>query len=182
MHYIVFDLEATCWDNKFVGVEADQEVIEIGAVKLNEYGELLGDFQSFVKPGIRSGLSNYCVNLTGIRQEQIDIAKSFESVIGNFLHWVEAEGEMPVFCAWGRFDKILLKNECARYNLEDEWIDPYVNIREQYKRLKNLHGRLGLKSAMNMERLEFYGNHHRALDDALNLSQIVRKHIDLWVI
>ena len=40
-HYIIFDLEATCWEEKNDKIK---EIIEIGAVKLN------GDKDGFCRP------------------------------------------------------------------------------------------------------------------------------------
>ncbi|MCC6410310.1 MAG: 3'-5' exonuclease, partial [Saprospiraceae bacterium] len=42
MHYIIYDLEATCWENTPPGYI--QETIEIGAFRINPYGEVRGKF------------------------------------------------------------------------------------------------------------------------------------------
>jgi len=180
MHYIIFDLEATCWENQMIN--RDQEIIEIGAVKYTRFGEAIGEYQSFVRPTSYPGLSPYCVQLTGIRQEEVDRAPTFDRVIGQFLHWAEDGGVPMAYCAWGKYDRELLLFECDRYDLEDEWLHPYVNLKQQYRELCRIPGRIGLKSALTRERMEFLGNHHRALDDAVNLGRLFEKHIDTWVI
>lgn len=180
MHYIIFDLEATCWENQMLNRE--QEIIEIGAVKYSPYGEVIGEYQSFVRPQLYPNLSHYCTQLTGIAQSDVEKAYTFDRVIGQFLHWAE-DGAIPLaYCAWGRYDRELILAECDRYDLEDEWLHPYVNLKQQYRELHRLPGRIGLKSALSREKLEFIGEHHRALDDAVNLGKIFEKHIDSWIL
>ena len=42
MNFIIFDLEATCWEGKPPNMV--QETIEIGAVRINPYGEVEDTF------------------------------------------------------------------------------------------------------------------------------------------
>ena len=73
MVYIVMDVEATCWER---GTDLNsQEIIEIGAVKLDGSLELLGQFDSFVRPLQRARLSQFCTNLTTITQEDVESAE-----------------------------------------------------------------------------------------------------------
>ena len=55
MNYILYDLEATCWLGR--PPKGIQEIIEIGAVKVNEYGEVLGEYNKFVQPTVNKKLS-----------------------------------------------------------------------------------------------------------------------------
>ena len=180
MHYIIFDLEATCWENQMLNRE--QEIIEIGAVKYTRFGETLGQYQTFIRPTEYPSLSNYCTRLTGIDQDDVQNAPTFGNVIGEFLHWAEEDGIPLAYCAWGKYDRELLLYECERLGLEDEWLEPYLNLKQQYRELNRIPGRVGLKSALNRERIEFTGQHHRALDDAINLGKIFEKYIDSWMI
>ena len=69
MDRIIFDLEATCWDKGTPGMT--QEIIEIGALRLNELGQKVGSFHSMVRPMVHPVLSPYCRRLTHIDQEDI---------------------------------------------------------------------------------------------------------------
>jgi inhibitor of KinA sporulation pathway (predicted exonuclease) len=75
MQHIVFDLEATCWEGNLMGRE--QEIIEIGAIRIDSFGRHLDLFQKFVKPVRHPSLSVYLRKLTGINQEDIDHAQPF---------------------------------------------------------------------------------------------------------
>ena len=50
MNYIIFDLECTCWKERPSGME--METIEIGAVKLDDFGEWIESFGVFIRPTI----------------------------------------------------------------------------------------------------------------------------------
>ena len=48
MRYIIFDLEATCWRGR--PPKGITEVIEIGAVLVDRYGDATSTFSHFVRP------------------------------------------------------------------------------------------------------------------------------------
>lgn len=81
MNYIIFDLEATCWENDRT---RQNEIIEIGAVKVNVNLEIIGEFQTFIKPKLNSQLSDFCKSLTSISQQDIDMATYFPQAIYKF--------------------------------------------------------------------------------------------------
>ena len=63
MHYIIFDLEATCWKNK-QEAPGKPEIIEIGAVKLDSNGNEMDKLKQFVKPTHFPELSEFCTETT----------------------------------------------------------------------------------------------------------------------
>ena len=178
MNYIIYDLEATCWDGN--PLELEQETIEIGAILLNRFGEQLGSFNRFVKPVIHPYLSPYCKYLTSIKQDEVDRAKTFPHVIEEFKDWAGVYEEEYLLCSWGNFDKILLERESAHYDLDDEWLENYIDLRKQYQQLRKLKKTVSLMSALTKEGFEFDGVPHRGISDAENLVKIFRKHIDVW--
>lgn len=95
MNYIIFDLEATCWENDRT---KQNEIIEIGAVKLNENLAVIGEFQTFIKPKLNPILSDFCKKLTSISQEEVDQAPSFGKAISHFQNWIGSEYHL---CSWG---------------------------------------------------------------------------------
>ncbi|MEM6804028.1 MAG: 3'-5' exonuclease [Bacteroidota bacterium] len=86
MKYIVLDLEATCWEKK--GKQRKSEIIEIGAVAIDEVGNSVGEFSAFVKPLRHPELSDFCKSLTSIKQEDVDTAKVFPEVLQDFQDWI----------------------------------------------------------------------------------------------
>lgn len=178
MNYIVIDLEASCW--KFPKSREEQEIIEIGAVKLNPYGEVVDTFQSFVKPVLNPVLSHFCMELTGIEQQMVNTAPIFPKVAFKFEEWLE-DGDHYGIAAWGKFDEMMLKINCEQHRMEIFWNGSIVNLKKQYAGIRGLKNPIGLKKAVTTEGFEFEGNHHRAFDDAKSTAKIFAKYLDEWV-
>ena len=179
MRYIVYDLEATCWRGR--PPHGINEVIEIGAYKINEYGEVLGVFNKFIKPLLNPVLSDFCKTLTSISQDNVDRAKGFPSVVDQFREFIDTDDDNYQLCSWGKFDVQLLKVNCELHKLDTEWLLNNINVKDQYHQLKGEHKLSGLKNTIKSEGFEFTGIQHRAIADAENLAKIFIKYIDEWV-
>ncbi|MFY8069800.1 MAG: exonuclease domain-containing protein [Flavobacterium sp.] len=83
MNFIIFDLEATCWQTESERKGRTQEIIEIGAVKINEFGKTESRFESFVRPIIHPNLSDFCRSLTSITQVDVNRADTFSKIAAN---------------------------------------------------------------------------------------------------
>ena len=174
---ILFDLEATCWEGS--PKHFRQEIIEIGAYKVDEFGEIIDKFQQFIKPQIHPYLSNYCIQLTTIKQNDVDRAKIFPIVIDQFLSWIDEDNYSLV--SWGSDDKELLYNDCLLHSCEVDWLKKkHVDLKEEYRKIKNRHEKIGFSKALELENLQFIGTEHRAIYDAANLVNLYTKYIDRW--
>jgi 3'-5' exoribonuclease 1 len=178
MTYIIYDLEGTCWESRPEGYV--NETIEIGAVKLDEYGEVLSEFNAFIRPKIHPVLSSFCQTLTSISQIDVNRAEQFPRVIEDFMDWIDIEGEEYWLCSWGGYDKRQLVQDCQLHDFGTAWLECHVNIKEQYKQFKRLKQPIGLKKAVEREGFEFTGIHHRGISDAQNLAKLFVKHLDVW--
>lgn len=180
MDFILYDLEATCWPENTPGVT--QEIIEIGAYKIDRYGQHVSNFQRMVKPILYPNLSPYCRNLTGIRQEEIDQAKRFPQVLRLFEDWLW-ESEDYVMISWGANDPEYFAQDIRLHQLEAlSFGSGHFNLKQMYKEIFRLPVKLGLNAALRREGIEAEGNAHRALDDARNLTSLFLRHIDIWPI
>ncbi|MEG0868911.1 MAG: 3'-5' exonuclease, partial [Hafnia sp.] len=105
-HYIIVDLEATCEVE-----QTDQylsEIIEIGACLATEDGEIVSEFQTFIRPVINPLLSEMCKTLTSISQPDVDSAPPYHEAIAAFDNWVmdsAATFSVTGWCSWGGYDK-----------------------------------------------------------------------------
>lgn len=180
MNYIIYDLEATCWENP--PPDYVQETIEIGAYRLNHFGEIRGKFNRFIKPVVHPILSPFCRDLTSITQDQINRAQPFHTVIEEFMDWARVEEEDYTLCSWGNFDKKMFINDCKLHRLDFEWVESHVNLKEQYRLMKRMRNGIGLKKAVEVEGMLFTGQHHRGISDAENLVKIFLKYIGNWTV
>jgi len=167
MNYIVFDLEATCWD---IEKKMISEVIEIGAVRLNPKMEKTGEFQMFVQPVINPVLSPFCQKLTGIKQEQVRSAQKFPEVTRLFQEWI---GDKYWLCSWGFYDRKKMKDDCILHKMPYDWTSFHISIKHQYATLRKERP-CGIIKALRDFQWKFEGQHHRALEDARNISRIFK--------
>jgi len=179
MRFIIFDLEATCWEGNQVGRK--QEVIEIGAVSADEFGTSNSTFSKLVRPEQNPRLSYYCTNLTGITQEDVNSANHFKIVASEFMRWIDIDEEEYLLCSWGDKDIEFLQSDCLHNNIETGWLEPYIDLKTQYHNIRGLQRKRGLKKVLAFEQIEFEGSHHRAFDDAANLFALFTKYRDMWM-
>jgi inhibitor of KinA sporulation pathway (predicted exonuclease) len=172
MNYCVLDLEATCFENN---KDHQMEIIEIGAVIVDENWNEISEFNSLVCPLVNPMLSEFCTQLTHITQSDVDNADTFPKVIERFKEWVEDNGGKGsmIFCSWGKYDYNQLKSDCNLHQLEFPFQDIHINLKNvvaTYSHSK----RKGVVPALNQFGLTFEGTHHRGLDDTKNILRICR--------
>lgn len=85
MDYIILDIE---FNGRKFASDLPMEVIEIGAVRLNDSLEPVDEFSALIKPVYFSKLNGFIKKKTGIPQEDIDSAAGFRTVIKDFLDWL----------------------------------------------------------------------------------------------
>lgn len=171
---IVFDLEATCWEE---GQAMDRmETIEIGAVKLGPDLEMLGEYSAFVRPTREPVLSPFCTRLTGITQAQVDSAPSFPEALEKFRAWI---GGGPFrLASWSAYDEIQIARDCALHGLEmPASLERHVDLQELYGRLKGC-GRVTTSDALAREKIAREGHAHRGIDDARSTVWLARFMIE----
>ncbi|MFK7982147.1 MAG: exonuclease domain-containing protein [Saprospiraceae bacterium] len=178
MNFIIYDLEATCWLGRPPGYV--QEVIEIGAVKMNGYGEITDKFCRFIRPVVNPTLSSFCRELTSITQQQVNRASKFESVVEDFQDWIDIFEENYLLCSWGNFDRVALERDCERHDMDFDWLSEHINVKKQYQEIKGLTNPRGLRKAVEKEGFDFTGTPHRGISDAENLAKVFGKYLDEW--
>lgn len=176
--FIVFDLEATCYERNNKPEGFKNEIIEIGAYKVDSDGNIIDDFSKFVKPKTHPLISDFCEKLTTITQEDINNAEPTEKVLKEFFEWAEDS----MFISWGHYDKFQLKFDLKQNNL-----DPNVINDKNHRSLKhdwakfNKRRTCGLSRALKVENFKFEGTAHRGIDDAKNIIKIFKKYINNYV-
>src|ERR1700722_1659494 len=96
MRYVVIDFEANCDEPHNPD---PQEVIEFPAVLVDlQSGRTVGELHRYVRPVAHPRLTNFCVGLTGIRQEQVDRARPFLEVLKQFEGWLRAQCPGEYLC------------------------------------------------------------------------------------
>lgn len=105
MDYIIVDFEWNQPQSEVTTVKHpirfDSEIIEIGAVKLSENLEKVGEFQTFVKPKFYPVMNGGVMRVTRINSHILSNAQSFPEAFHAFTAWC---GNDSCLCTWGRND------------------------------------------------------------------------------
>lgn len=113
MDYIIFDLE---WNNayNYKTKKGMNEIIEIGAVKLNSKLEIVDTFKQLIKPRITKKLGSRFKNLTNISMDEIkENGVDFDDAFSDFSRW--SRGEDTVFLSWSTSDLYTLVDNFIKF-------------------------------------------------------------------
>lgn len=176
--YIIFDLEATCWKHQHELMV--QEIIEIGAYKVDPTGDIIDEFDQLIRPVVHTSLSPFCQELTGIEQSQVNSAETFDVVFQQFYNWIAPFEYNSLLLSWGSKDHKLIRQQCRKDNIDLGWMK-YGDLKSAYQQMMGLPRAVGLARALKNEGIQFEGEMHNALDDSYNLSLLFVKHLNQWV-
>ncbi|MBQ7953967.1 MAG: exonuclease domain-containing protein [Clostridia bacterium] len=165
MHYIAVDFE---WNQagyyRKSNVQLDGEIIQIGAVKMDESFNVLEYFAADIKPVFYRKIHKKVKELTGIDQKQLNSGKDFLSIIEKFKDWC---GDEHIFLTWGPDDSRIMMQNLLVHRLDTQWMGKWINLQVIYSMQA-----VGENLPMALEKVvEFYGvpvelEVHNALNDA----------------
>lgn len=185
-NYIVFDLEWNqCADGKAGEIPGlPFEVIEIGAVKLNENFELLGEFSRFVRPEVYKKLHFKVLEIVHVGMEELRRrGEPFSEAIRDFFSWCEEDvagkSAQTIFCTWGSMDLTELQRNLAYHGVKNPFPYPllYYDVQKLYSRLyqDNCKDKLTLERALGELGLGASHPFHMAIEDARYTGEILKK-------
>ena len=183
MEYVVVDLEMC----RIPDTHANQslrghlEIMQIGAVLLNEKYHEISTFSVFVRP-VLARVDDFIEKLTGIRERDLKDAPSLKEAIEMMSGWI---GERQVtFLAWSKSDYTQFKKEfnakgingpfALRLLDKKNWRD----IQKEFKKHFSLSRDYSLSDAMALMRIEFEGQAHNGLVDAINTGRLACKLVN----
>ena len=177
MDYIVFDLE---WNQSNTGREPEIEdlpfeIIEIGAVKLNNEMKFISEFSQLIKPKVYQEMHYITRKLIHMQMEELQCGKPFPLVIDEFLEWC---GKDSIFCTWGPLDLVELQRNMSFYNMQ-----PLSNKPFQFLDVQKLFSlayedgkkRRNLEYAIDFLKIEKDIPFHRAFSDAYYTGKILER-------
>ncbi|XP_032419895.1 ERI1 exoribonuclease 2 [Xiphophorus hellerii] len=191
-YLIVIDFESTCWREKN---NYGQEIIEFPAVLLDtSSGEVESEFHTYVQPQEHPVLSEFCTELTGITQVQVEAGVPLQICLSRFNRWVQnlqlekgvmfpnkqqacsASDESQKLCTfltWSDWDLgVCLQYECKRKQLhKPDVLSSWIDLRSTYRLFYSRKPK-GLNGALQDLGIQFSGREHSGLDDARNTARL----------
>jgi len=170
MQYIVLDLEFNQAFN-FPGKSSPPdprcpaEVIQIGAVKMDENFKLRGSFSIYIKPKVYRRMHPFVSRLTGITAAMLKDAKFFPEAYLEFIKWIG--GEKVTLCTWGGDDVKEMYRNMAYHKVNHRLLTKrYINVQQIAGEQLQFTGCIGLKAAAERFGLELDEAFHDAENDA----------------
>ncbi|MGO5064619.1 exonuclease domain-containing protein [Clostridium sporogenes] len=176
MNYIIFDLEFNQGYNNQIEIKCPFEIIQIGAVKLNENFTTIDTFNALVKPEIYLDLNPFVKNLTNLTMDSLNRAKPFREVFKDFLRFLNEDKN--ILCIWGMTDMKELFRNIAYYELDIESIPKeYINVQAYTGKYLNYPKSInvGLSNAVDLFHITKNNDFHNAFHDAFYTAEIFKK-------
>ena len=180
MKYVVVDLEMNCV-NKIYKKErqiSHMEIIEIGAVAIDEMFQEISSFKIFVKPQYNKKIAKNLEKLTGITTQMVQDAPYFKEAIKQFFNWCESlEDEIQIY-QWSESDRdqIIREMQLKEYQAtenEKELLSKWTNFQREYETKLGLDRDISLTDALMFAGEDFDGQAHDALNDARNTAALL---------
>lgn len=178
MNYVIVDFEMNEIDkvHKEDRRLCRSEIIEIGAVILDERLLVLGEFKTLVKPQYNDTIGKVYETLTGITTTMVAGAPTFATAYEMFVNWCESYGDEYEVYAWSENDYNQLVAEMAlkQYGRMDKMgpLGRWNDFQWEYTKKLGLERILSLEKALHYAGLPFEGQMHDALWDAKNTAAL----------
>ena len=178
MNYIVFDLE---WNQSSTGLEEETaclpfEIIEIGAVKLDDSGVGNSTFSQLVKPAVYHEMNRATSRLVHLQMEELENGSPFVLAAERFLEWCGEE--VCRFCTWGSSDLTELQRNMKFYGMAPLAEEPiaYLDVQKLFSiAFEDGKSRRALEHAVDFLALEKEIPFHRASGDAHYTAKVFAK-------
>ena len=152
-----------------------QELIQIGAVLLDEEYEIIDSFVTFVKPRFGE-LDDFIVKLTGITESDLVDAPSTEVALESFLNWMP---EDTVMVSWSESDTYQLYHEIDGKGIDsprlEDLLEVAIDCQYEFEEKLNSNRTYGLAEALSITGIDCDERVHDALSDARNTALLFKK-------
>ena len=176
--YVVIDVEMCGVQIRTQSYNRRHEIVQIGAVMMNESYEIIDSFSTFVRPDY--GKIDYFISsLTGIANKDVKNAPGLSDALRSMMEWF---GDRRIrFYAWSNTDYNQIRGEILDKNLDEEAFAIFLDRENwvDYQNIVNVRFKIGrslaLADALQMTELDVDGRLHDGLADAMNTARIISK-------
>ena len=176
MYHIFVDLEFNNVERQYKRQYGKHEVIEFGAVVLDENMAEVGHFKSYVKPQFSKRIHKVIEDLTGITSSMVAEAKGFAEVLASFCEWCHSFKEYIVY-EWSNSDLMQILRETKKKAIELSEVE--LAVLHDWQDAQLIYGRqvetdtqVALETAIWSIGEGIEGQLHDALWDARNTARV----------
>jgi inhibitor of KinA sporulation pathway (predicted exonuclease) len=166
----VVDVEATCWAGEPPPGQS-AEIIEIGLTVVDPARRARLDRHRILVRPERSAVGEFCTELTGLTQADVDAGVSFAEAceILTAEHATTRRG----WASWGDYDRRQFEYQCAATPAAYPFGLRHLDAKARFAHAYRLTRPVGMAHALALAGLPLEGRHHRGDDDAWNISALV---------
>lgn len=175
MNFVILDLE---WNGTYSRRRKGfmNEIIEFGAIKVDDSLRILDTFESLVRPQVGKKISGKIRTLTNITNEELANGSQFLQVMSRFRKWM---GE-AVLMTWGTADILALIDNNQYFGAGERisFLEEYVDLQSYCEHMLDYTaaGQMGLSTSAQLLKInESDLTHHRALDDSMLSLRCLRR-------
>jgi len=182
MGYIIFDLEfnqnyKSARENKNVMVrKCPFEIIQIGAVKLNERLEVTASLDRLIKPEIYTDIHPFVKEMTNITIDLLNTGKSFKEIYKEFIQFIK--DNRSILCVWGMADIRELFRNIEFHELDISPVPKeYINLQSYASKYFNCPKgtNIGLRNSIELLNIPIENKFHNAFNDACYTAEVFKK-------
>lgn len=181
MKYVVIDLEMNPLSNEYSKEKRQcrSEVIQIGAVALDENYLEIDSFVTLVKPQYNERIIRRIEKLTGITTSMVREAPVFAVAIQRFFDWCLSLNDEIQILQWSEADFLQIAKEVTLKQIVLGWYEQRVmegwkDFQYEFGKILGLSDQLSLKNAIMYAGIDIVGHYHDALYDARNTAKLFR--------
>lgn len=186
MNYVIIDLEFNnmreidkYYPNyynehpEYENIKCPNEIIEIGAIKLDRTMKQMDTFKVYIKPEIFSVLNPRITEITGIETKDLDEGTNFYNAMEMFINFV---GQDVIIGSWAKDDIAELIRNADYYNYKKlDWLKEYIDIQEYCTKVLAQKKPISLKNALDRFYIRINKDLHDALNDAVYTAEVFKR-------
>lgn len=182
MQYLVYDLEfnqAYNHNSNKSNPQCPFEIIQIGAIKLDENFNTISTLNKIIKPKIYPVLHPYVEKITNLSYEELSHGQDFKDVYEELLTFLGPEE--TILSVWGIVDIKELFRNISYYQLSSKNIPRiYINIQKHASNYFNSPkgSNVGLRTSVELLNIPIQDDFHNALSDAHYTVEVFKKIYD----
>jgi len=123
-----------------------------------------------VRP-VRSAVSAFCTELTGLTQAEVDTGLSFADACR--LLASEHRSGQRAWASWGDYDRNQFTRQCRATGTPYPFGRRHTNAKIPFTAAHGLRKRPGMAQALQVAGLPLEGRHHSGADDAWNIAALI---------
>jgi inhibitor of KinA sporulation pathway (predicted exonuclease) len=173
---LVIDVESTCWMGK-PPKDMKTDIIEIGVVEVDVLRQKVIGAESILVVPTTSEVGWFCKKLTTLTDKHVrENGIPFRDACRILME--KYRTKLRPWASWGDYDRNQFKRQCEREKIKYPFGGTHINAKDLFSLVHKLDREFSMVDALTHLQLSLTGIHHRGVDDAQNIAELLVR--TLW--